>query len=235
MTQGTNTFHLGPVAVQVVPKGQELKTLGHQIVRTRFTDTGLYHGRLIEKVFEQEKVMRDVAPTQSRTLGGQKLFHMDRWNYPEMDLLNARVEALFRYVTKSPTAHIDHNWINIYREHDYIGPHAHRRATMSAVYALAEGTRNDDDPVSGSFCFVDPRLDNCCMERRQYMTTPWVIPLPAGTMIMFPAILTHMVTPYLGTEPRITIAWNLVPEPVAGTPFDSRINDGDPAATGPAA
>lgn len=221
-----NVVYLGPVKVDVVPRGQELRTLGPQVVMTRFTDIGIYHPRLIAKILEQEQAMRQVAPTKSHFLGGQKLYHMDEWRYPEMDLLNARVEALFRRHANSAEAHIDHSWINIYRQHDYIAPHCHRRAAISAVYCVEEGETDPDDPFSGSFCFVDPRLESCCQEQKHYMTTPWHIRLRAGSLLMFPAHLIHMVTPYRGTKPRITIAWNVAAQPIPGTPFDGRINDG---------
>jgi hypothetical protein len=224
-----NAILLGPTKVDVVPKGQNLQTLAPQIVMTRFSDTGIYHPRLMEKILAEETTMRAVAPTQSRFLGGQKLYHIDDWNYPEVELLNARVASLFRMQTKAPAAHIDHSWINVYRRHDYIAPHAHRRTPISAVYCVAEGDIDEEDPLSGSFCFVDPRLDNCCQERQYYMTTPWHIRLHAGSMLMFPSQLTHMVTPYQGESPRITIAWNLGAERVPGTPYDARINDGSAA------
>jgi hypothetical protein len=131
--------------------------------------------------------MRIAAPTQSQFLGGQKLYHMDAWNYPEIDLLNARVEALFRQHTKGPNAYIDHSWTNIYRRHDYIAPHAHGRTTTSAVYCMAEGDTDPNDPLNDSFCFVDPRLDMHCQERKHYMTAPWFLRLRAGSMLMFPA------------------------------------------------
>lgn len=223
--------YLGPVKVEIIPAGQKLQSVGPQIVITRFTDIGIYHPRLIDKILEQEKEKRETAPTQSRFLGGQKLYRANDWNYPEIDLLDARVEALFHQHTKMQNVCIDHSWINIYRRHDYIAPHAHRRTSMSAVYCVAEGDTDVEDPISGSFCFVDPRLEQCCQERKFYMTTPMHIRLRAGSLLMFPAQLTHMVTPYEGDNPRITMAWNLDTEHIPGSPFHERINEGT-ASTG---
>ena len=216
-----DVVYLGPVKVPVVPPGQALRPLDPQIWMTVFEDTALYHPRLVAKVEEREAVRRIEDPTEAGCLGGQKLRDMNDWGFPEVDLLNARVKALFRRQAKCREAYIDNSWINIYRRHDYIAPHCHRRSLLSAVYCLAAGEETPADPMSGDFCIVDPRLDICCQEQKHYMTTPLHIKLRAGALVMFPSYLLHMVTPYLGDRPRITVAWNLNPTPLAGSALEA--------------
>ena len=63
--------------------------------------------------------------------------------------------------------------------------------------------------MNGHFLFVDPRLKACCRQQDGFVTTPCSPVLRAGTMVMFPAQTVHLVTPYFGDHPRITLSWDL--------------------------
>jgi hypothetical protein len=52
------------------------------------------------------------------------------------------------------------------------------------------------------------------------MTTPVFPDMPAGAMVIFPSEVVHCVTPYEGTRPRITYAWNINRKPHGGTSDD---------------
>ena len=74
------------------------------------------------------------------------------------------------------------------------------------------------DPMNGVLMFADPRMKACCRDKPLHVNTPAVPPMTAGAMIIFPAHWTHLVTPYWGRRPRISIAWNMNKEQLAGEP-----------------
>ena len=41
-----------------------------------------------------------------------------------------------------------------------------------------------------------------------------------GSLLIFPAQLVHHVNAYFGKRPRITLTWNIHPEPVPGSVRD---------------
>jgi hypothetical protein len=216
----SETIRVGSHEFEVVPPGQRLNEFHPQIWLTTFTDLKGLLPRFIERVLVEEDVARRTHPTLSRSLGGQKIFGMSGWDMAEMTLLDARAKSLYRKKSGHAEAHIDLSWINIYRRHDYVIPHCHPRTAASVVLCLDAGDEDPTDQLSGRFTFVDPRLDRCCMEQPGYMTTPLHMNLKAGTMMIFPAQLLHMVTPYEGTRPRITVAWNINSFPIGGSRSD---------------
>lgn len=202
----------------VWPADQRVEKLGHDsILITRFADTAAYHPRLIGRLLEAES-----DPDWARRYagcGGVKIHSLDRLKIREADLIDARARFLFRLVSGAPDAVVDISWANIYRQNDYCMPHSHIRAMASVVYIVDEGEPNDQDPVAGRFCFVDPRLDVCCKPKPQYMTAPLYPEMPAGTMIIFPSQLVHYVNPYTGRRPRISLSWNISDTAIPGQPM----------------
>ena len=202
-------FAIGPRQMEVWPSGQNLGVLDESIRETVFTDIDEYHPALIRRVLEfEEEKWGDDRP-DSRVLGGRKIHHIDQWGIPEADFINARAEEVFRRTLHSTTAHIDLCWANVYRQHDYVGPHSHRLSVASVVYCLDSGDPDPNDPLSGRLFFADPRLGICCNEQPGFMTTPYYPQMVPGTMLIWPSEVVHCVTPYVGTRPRITLAWNL--------------------------
>ena len=97
-------------------------------------------------------------------------------------------------------------------------PHSHKRAAASVVYALDPGDEEAAaaDAMNGVLMFADPRIEACCQHKPHYVSTPAVPPMGPGSMIIFPAHFTHLVTPYWGRRPRISIAWNINSDSVEG-------------------
>ena len=208
-TARTNDLVIGPRRLGVWPVDQQLSFADESIRGTVFGDTDDYHPALIARILELEQEKWGDDKSESRILGGRKVHHIDQWNTPEADFINARAEELFRRTLDSTTAHIDLSWANVYRRWDYVGPHSHRLSVASLVYCLDPGDPDPDDPHSGRLFFADPRLGICCSEQPGFMTTPFFPPVTAGTMMIWPAEVVHCVTPYAGERPRITLAWNI--------------------------
>lgn len=196
-------------AVDVWPTGQNIETLVRDptILVTTFTDTADYHPALIEGILEFEG-----HPDYSHrpTMGGTKIKHLERWGFPAADLIHRRALTFFSQATGNPNPLVvDLVWANVSRQHEYLGPHSHTRATGSVVYYVEPGDDMAEFPLNGKLSFCDPRIAGCCPDEPGCMTREFLPHTPAGTMLLFPSQLVHLVHPYLGDTPRITIAWNI--------------------------
>ncbi|MHB8534669.1 MAG: putative 2OG-Fe(II) oxygenase [Sulfuricaulis sp.] len=206
---GSDIIHLGLKAVEVWPKGRSTEICGDPTIRkVSFTDIQEYHPRLIAKLLEFEENHR-LRRRGSRGDGGTSIQHLEKWVSSEVELITARAKALFMRVLECDQAVVDLSWANVYRTGDYCMARSHVRSTASVIYCLDPGDDDPEDASSGRFCFVDPRLSNCCQEQEGCMTAPFVPDMAAGTMIIFPSQLVHAVNPYAGKKPRITLSWNI--------------------------
>ena len=216
---GDETIQLGFKAIEIWPKGQEAEICGDPTIRkTIFTDTQEYHPRLVAKILELEENQR-LRKSYFRGAGGTKILNLGQWVSPEAELINARAMLLFKRVLECDQAVVDFSWANVYRSGDYCMPHSQLRSTASVVYCLDPGDEDPEDAHSGSFCFVDPRLRNCCQEQEGCMTVPFLPGMTGGTMIIFPSQLVHAVNPYTGKRPRITLSWNINKNALPGSPL----------------
>jgi len=215
---GDEIIQLGFKTIEVWPKGQEAEICGDPSIRkTVFTDIQEYHPRLVSKILEFEEHHR-LRKRYSRGAGGAKILNLSQWVSAEAELINARAMSLFKRVLACEQAVVDLSWANVYRTGDYCMPHSHLRSTASVVYCLDPGDEDPEDAHSGRFCFVDPRLHNCCREQDGCMTEPFLPGMSSGTMIIFPSQLVHAVNPYTGKRPRIMLSWNINKNALPGTP-----------------
>jgi uncharacterized protein (TIGR02466 family) len=111
-------------------------------------------------------------------------------------------------------------WANVSRAGDANRPHGHAGAFWSGIYWVDDGGVAADPSIGGLLELADPRgivadmvapnlrfaVKDCLSAGRGETITP-----QAGTMVLFPAWLIHSVTPYRGTRPRISIAFNFSP------------------------
>lgn len=216
---GSDVIHVGLKAIEVWPKDRETEICGDPVIRKiTFTDVQEYHPRLVAKILELEENYR-LRKRYFRGAGGTKIHHLEKWVSSEAELITERARTLFRRVLECDQAVVDLSWANVYRTGDYCMPHSHLRSTASVVYCLDPGDEDPEDPHSGRFCFVDPRLRNCCQEQEGCMTAPFLPGMTAGTMLIFPSQLVHAVNPYTGTRPRITLSWNINKNVLSGSPL----------------
>ncbi len=201
------------------PAGQKIERWAEpSVVLTTFEDTQDYHPALIEHILG---MAADEAQAErwNGTVGGAKVYHLERWGMPEADLIHARALELFRRVIGCDEAVPDLTWSTVYRRGDHCMPHSHVRAVASLVYFLDLGDDADADSPDGRFNFADPRLKVCCRAEQGHMTTPCAPLHKAGTMLMFPGQVVHYVTPYQGERPRITLSWNINKTAIPGSPI----------------
>ncbi len=110
-----------------------------------------------------------------------------------------------------------HGWANVSLNGAHFRPHCHPGSVWSGVYYVAVGEPSADRPESGHFSFMDPRVGAAASNSIGY---PWgggIFPVEpvAGMMLLFPSWMMHYTNPYIGAEPRISIAFNLSPEMLA--------------------
>ncbi len=206
--------------IQVWPTKPEIVQFGNGIFALYNSDLIEFHDALIEQILSQEAMERNGKPWLSRGTGGVKISDLASLASPIFDLLNQRAMALFKKVFGTK-ATIDYCWANVSRDGEYSLPHAHEQATVSVVYLLDRDKETEDgDPRNGLFYFSDPRIELCCPDRKGFVSRVFC---PAQfdcsfsnspQMVIFPASMTHGVTPYYGTRARISIVWNITKEVV---------------------
>lgn len=192
----------------LLPKGQHVITPEKSIADTDFLDMEEMNKSLEEFLVAkaQEKLAREAKQSACKST---KIHHVDAWDVPGALFINERAKAFFRMITGFNTSSVDLSWANVYQNGDYIMPHAHSRSAGSVVYVVSMGDEDHTDPMSGKFAISDPRLPLCCPTQKNLMSSNYMPDFKAGSMIVFPSSVVHMVTPYRGTKPRITIAWNI--------------------------
>jgi len=202
--------------IPVWPEAQEIRKLEDSaVLMTHFADVPHYHPELIRKTLEMKSASRYVA---EYSLGGcgNKVYHLDRWQSAEAELIHLRALAFFSIMFDCTEPVADVSMANIFKTGDYCMPHSHTRTRVSLVYSVSCGDPDPEHTLSGELCFVDPRLDVCCPKEAGHMTSPLVPDMEPGTMVLFPSSLVHCVTPYTGESPRITLAWNIDKKSVPG-------------------
>lgn len=213
---------IGGRCVPVWPPGQGLSARGDPaIIGTRFEDAETYGRELIAGVLAaagDEARLRRYVPAG----GGTKIYHLESWGLPAIDLVCARARALFCRAFSAERAVVDLSWANVYRAGDYAMAHSHERTPASLVYFADLGDADARDPLAGRFAFVDARIAHCARGQSPRVISPLMPRLVTGDMLIFPSAMVHSVNPYAGRRPRITLAWNIGPETVPGPalPFE---------------
>lgn len=210
---------IGTREFPVWPKGQTVHPLGHRTIGlTTFGDALAFHPALLSRIRELENDPRFSA-RHFRAGGGARIYHLDRWESPEAELLNARALHMAQMLLGTDTAVIDLSWATLSRRGDYVLARSHERTAVSLVYCVDSGDEDPMDPLSGKLAIVDPRVEACCPVRNGSVTNPLMPRMTPGTMLAFPSTLTHGVNPYSGDRPCITLAWNIDKDVIPGSPL----------------
>ena len=101
-------------------------------------------------------------------------------------------------------------WANVVRSGNYHVVHNHTGSNWSGVYYVCTGEPHPDTQVSGVLEFVDPRLgaNLVPMPGEPFGRRLRIRPKP-GLMLVFPSWLQHFVHPYVGTQERIAVSFNV--------------------------
>jgi len=106
----------------------------------------------------------------------------------------------------------NHTWFHVTRDKGYFVAHNHALASWSAVYCVKNGSERSAggllrifDPRTGADAFSDQANRRLC---QPFVVGNLELDLRPGQLVIFPSYLFHEVTPYYGSEPRITVATN---------------------------
>jgi uncharacterized protein (TIGR02466 family) len=151
----------------------------------------------------------------------------DLFTWPEpciQELRRFMLETVFRVaMAASQTAPEEfarlrlsnHTWFHITRHSGYFVSHNHALASWSAVYCVKGSAGPAGTADGGVLRLFDTRTgaDAYLDLANQRLRQPFVVgdldlQLQAGQLVVFPSYLFHEVTPYYGTDTRITVASN---------------------------
>lgn len=101
-----------------------------------------------------------------------------------------------------------HGWVNIIRNNEQITAHNHANAHVAAS--------EDHSYISGNFCV---RADNTSTNYRSpYLHNTWKsVPNVAGDLVLFPSFVFHNTSVNQATEPRLSLAFDIITEEVYHT------------------
>ena len=109
----------------------------------------------------------------------------------------------------------NHTWFHITRYAGSFISHNHPMASWSAVYCVRAGEAVPGLPDSGLLRLFDPRQGAGAYRdpananlRPAFALRPLELRMTEGQLIVFPSYLYHEVTPFYGSDLRITVATN---------------------------
>lgn len=165
------------------------------------------HGILIEL----EQTTKGTKVTNVGGWHGEYTFHMS----PHARVLNNHIKTAVSELRKHRELKEDLEiftmWGNVSRQGHYMNPHKHS-GVLSGFYCVDPGNPQiEQSGVTRILADVDrcpwkvkERPDNADKLVNEYTLVP-----VAGQIVLFPSETIHYVEPYDGTEPRVTVAFNL--------------------------
>ncbi len=108
-------------------------------------------------------------------------------------------------------------WANVNERGDYNMIHNHSGGVWSGVYYVSAGTADPDHPFSGVLTFRSPTMSALVLDnlnppeqlRKIFRSEHSVVPQD-GLIVLFPSWLDHLVHPYFGETPRISVSWDVI-------------------------
>jgi hypothetical protein len=182
----------------------------------------------LETLFLERETAHFRNPTPSHIVQREVFesrFNLFAWPEPCVQRLRAFVlEAVTRTALQASgtrseqlrgyTLH-NHTWFHITRYAGTFVAHNHPFASWSAVYCVRPGERSEAHPSSGLLRFFDTRhAANSYQDPGNsnllpsFALGPKEVALRAGDLVVFPSYVFHEVTPFYGTDTRITVASN---------------------------
>jgi len=106
-------------------------------------------------------------------------------------------------------------WFHVTHQGGFFGVHNHPMASWSGVYCITPGDEGQTADAGGELAFINPFIMNTMFidagnsnQYAPYSLVSRAFNLKAGELILFPSWVLHEVKPYVGRNPRITVAFN---------------------------
>ena len=185
--------------------------LNNFLYEFHWREFALYRDNIIEHCLKNEKpnIIESNIAIHAKTNLWESTFHFLEDNNPAIVALKLwmvdTVENFIRQANKQYKFAITECWAHVTKENGWHAPHTHPGSTWSGIFYVDEGDTN----CGGTTCFISPFNVESKPGLDFYQNECRVIPKP-GMLIVFPSSLIHYVQPYIGTKPRITIAFNSI-------------------------
>lgn len=191
------------------------------IIRHQFNDLEATNLSIKEFLLAKEQEFpqwRTGGAQKSNIAGWRSPDDLLQWQHPSINTILERLLQAIAFLnsrrplkTTKKAAAIDvFAWANINRNGQYNAPHIHPGYHWGAVYYVATGKPDPEVVKNGLLEFYDPRPAATAMPVPGFdFGNPFVVQPLAGTLVLFPAWLTHAVHPFVGDEARISIAFNI--------------------------
>lgn len=105
-----------------------------------------------------------------------------------------------------------HSWFHITRTGGHQGMHNHPMASWSGIFcvdpgdgAAGSGVVRFQDPKTAADMYSDAGNDSM---KGVFRIGAWQYAHSPGHLVLFPSYVVHEVFPYLGTRPRVVVAFN---------------------------
>ena len=182
--------------------------------------------RELEQLFLARETQEYRNPTPSHSAQAEMYeSRVDLFTWPEscvQELRKFMLEAVFRTAmaaSQTPPEQFarlslnNHTWFHITHHGGYFVSHNHALASWSAVYCVNAGADEATrggllrlfDTRSGADAYLDPGNQRL---RQPFIVGDLELQLRPGQLVVFPSYLFHEVTPYYGSDTRITVATN---------------------------
>jgi len=187
----------------------------------RLPDAGPLNARLAQTV--RERMVATGSTDHSNRGGWQSEWDFATWGGREGAALLSTARQLADHLTCDRTGRpakvqwVVNAWANVNGPDHGNEFHTHSGSYWSGAYYVDDGGAGADPALGGEFELQDPRGVAPAMYAPQLaVNVPGGLSIgaselirpEAGTMLMFPAWLSHCVRPYRGSGERISIAFN---------------------------
>lgn len=190
------------------------------VLMHRWDDSGALNDELRVAVLEQEK--RSAGQAKTNVGGWQSSEDFQKWTGEAGQQLLQRLGEAVNWATfqvfqqaarrEEPKWRVA-IWANVNRRGDYNMLHVHPGSTWSGVYYVDAGDAAETPPQNGRLTFVSPNLASTNGFFPNTVANSFSVTPQPGLMLVFPSYLQHLVHPYRGERPRISIAFNVKKEP----------------------
>jgi uncharacterized protein (TIGR02466 family) len=187
------------------------------VLERHFDDAAALNASLLRSILERKAA--DTGVVRSNVGGWHSATDFWRWSGPAPGQLFERVAGAVKdYVAverRVDAASLDlvvsaEGWANVSHSGNYSKPHVHPNANISGVYYVSTGSEAPEHPQSGVIEFIDPRQRPGMFETEGTLASDGYRIVPRnGLLLLFPAWLYHYVHPYMGSEPRVCVAFNV--------------------------
>jgi uncharacterized protein (TIGR02466 family) len=188
--------------------------------------TGIYHSIYPEHA-DLKKELLKILPSSLLTTEGKQVDGWPFWTKQnKLGLINplvsssTEVDAFSNWIVNQVTEFSKHYnstasykieqcWANIYQKGDFQEPHIHPTFDFSAVYFMSIPPNSGKLIFENSLAMSDMRPIKTNQETELNSTRAVYAPIE-GQLVVFRSNLRHSVLPHNNTEPRISLAFNLI-------------------------